>query len=127
VTHLADACALIAFYGTGSPPLTPRGIRIMQAQGVQVSPVTVWEITHKITLGRLARLPIQGASLAGFLRAEGFDEAPLGWAEMEDAARLPRHHADPMDRFLIATALRHNLTVVTCDRVFAAYGARTAW
>jgi PIN domain nuclease of toxin-antitoxin system len=127
VSYLADACALIAFYASTSPVLSPEGVAIMEASGVQVSPVTAWEITRKVSLGKLPPLPTGGASLSGFLRGEGFGEAPFGWAEAENAARLPPHHADPMDRFLIATALRHDLTIVTCDSIFAEYGVKTAW
>lgn len=127
MSYLADACALIAFYASATPALSAEGAAIMEASGVQVSPVTAWEIMRKVSLGRLPPLPTGGVSLSGFLRGEGFGEAAFGWAEAENAARLPPHHADPMDRFLIATALRHDLTIVTCDRIFARYGVKTVW
>jgi PIN domain nuclease of toxin-antitoxin system len=34
---------------------------------------------------------------------------------------LPPHHRDPFDRLLIAQARCEGLTIVTSDRVFAAY------
>jgi len=34
-------------------------------------------------------------------------------------------HADPCDRFIIATALIHEFPVVTTDERFAAYGVDT--
>jgi PIN domain nuclease of toxin-antitoxin system len=37
-------------------------------------------------------------------------------------ARLPVHHRDPCDRLLIAQARAEDLTVVTADPRFAAYG-----
>jgi PIN domain nuclease of toxin-antitoxin system len=40
-------------------------------------------------------------------------------------AALPMHHRDPFDRLLIAQALAEELTVVTADRRFAAYGVLT--
>jgi len=40
--------------------------------------------------------------------------------------RLPFHHRDPFDRLLIAQALVEDLTVVTTDPKFHAYGVRTA-
>jgi PIN domain nuclease of toxin-antitoxin system len=43
---------------------------------------------------------------------------------LEAAAELPRHHADPFDRVLIAHALAADLGVLTRDRAFAAYGVR---
>ena len=44
---------------------------------------------------------------------------------LETAAELPRHHADPFDRVLIAHALSEDLSVLTHDRDFAAYGVES--
>jgi PIN domain nuclease of toxin-antitoxin system len=41
------------------------------------------------------------------------------------AAKLPRHHADPFDRIIIAQATHRGLTIVTRDRAFGAYGVPT--
>ena len=38
---------------------------------------------------------------------------------------LPQHHADPFDRLLIVQAQLENLTLVTRDRHFDAYGVVT--
>jgi PIN domain nuclease of toxin-antitoxin system len=40
---------------------------------------------------------------------------------------LPRHHADPFDRLLAAQAEIERLTLVTHDRLFAAYGVPALW
>ena len=39
------------------------------------------------------------------------------------AATLPRHHDDPFDRMLIAQGQIEDLTIVTGDPAFSAYGA----
>jgi PIN domain nuclease of toxin-antitoxin system len=39
-------------------------------------------------------------------------------------ATLPRHHADPFDRLLIAQALIEDVPVITADRAFRPYGVR---
>ena len=44
---------------------------------------------------------------------------------MMRAAQLPEHHRDPADRMIIATALMHDLIVVTGDEKFPQYGVRT--
>ncbi len=43
------------------------------------------------------------------------------------AATLPLHHRDPFDRILVATALRENLTLFSCDERLDAYGVRRFW
>jgi len=37
------------------------------------------------------------------------------------AGRLPEHHKDPADRIIIATALCHNLKLMSLDNIFPAY------
>jgi PIN domain nuclease of toxin-antitoxin system len=47
-------------------------------------------------------------------------------AVLEAAAQLPRHHGDPFDRVLIAHALADDMSILTRDRAFGAYGVRLA-
>lgn len=58
---------------------------------------------------------------------EGFRLVPLTAEVAEAANGLPPHHADPIDRMLIATALAEGAGVVTLDRVFARYGVGVVW
>jgi PIN domain nuclease of toxin-antitoxin system len=37
------------------------------------------------------------------------------------AGTLPEHHKDPADRIIIATALYHNLKLMSLDSIFPAY------
>lgn len=109
--------------------MSAQAIRIMTSGNVLVSPVSVWEITRKIALGKLARPTTSrfGGSYAAYLRSAGYGIAPLGWQEAEYANQLPDHHKDPMDRLLIATAILRNLAIVTNDGVFGKYPVTTLW
>lgn len=41
---------------------------------------------------------------------------------------LPRHHGDPFDRMIIATAIQEDLVLVGSDREYAKYqGLKTLW
>lgn len=126
---LADACAIVAYHGAGGATMTEKGREAMRTGDVLVSPITVWEITRKVALGKLPRPVPPGftGTLAEFLRSRSYRLAPLGWEEAEYTNTLPQHHADPMDRILIATALVHGLPIVTSDAAFAPYGVRTIW
>lgn len=122
--HLADACAIIVFFA--ERPMSTRLRTAMQRQDVFVSPVTVWEITRKAAQGYF----LPGWRDGGFVRlleSQGFKWLPLSWAEAERANLLPPLHKDPMDRLLIAQALSNDMTVITSDRIFPAYGVRTIW
>ncbi len=61
-----------------------------------------------------------------------FMEDPTAPLSPEDwpayAAQLPPIHADPCDRFIIATAALHKLRILTCDEKIRAYPeARVEW
>jgi PIN domain nuclease of toxin-antitoxin system len=40
---------------------------------------------------------------------------------------LPPHHADPIDRMLIAQAQAERLTIITHDRKFEPYPVQVLW
>ena len=109
--YLADACALLAYFSRMGV-LSAAGRAAMRGE-VFVSPVTVWELTHKAGAGKLPPLPTENGSFVGWLEAEKFRFQPLTWADAERANRLPPIHKDPMDRMLIAEALNAGLTVIT--------------
>jgi len=129
LNFLADACALIVFHGYGGQTMSEVGKVAMSRGDVFVSPMTVWEISRKVALGKLARPAPPGfnGSLAEWLRQVGYRVMPLSWDDCERANGLPMHHKDPTDRMLIATALNRAMTVITDDDVFEQYGVSTIW
>jgi PIN domain nuclease of toxin-antitoxin system len=93
--------------------------RITTAGRVFVSAATVWELTIKTMLGKLAvppqfssRLTDQGLSLLSVTaeQAEGIRAFP----------ELVRH--DPFDRLLVAQASMAGLELLTADRVLLGLG-----
>jgi PIN domain nuclease of toxin-antitoxin system len=126
--YLADACALIVFLGSDQPErIMPRAAPLMRSADIRVSAITVWEITRAASIGKLPSVWSPYPSLSLLLRAQGYVMQNLGWEEAEQANLLPAHHKDPMDRMLIATALRHDLAVLTDDAVYPRYGVETIW
>ena len=91
------------------------------ATPVVVSAASAWEMAIKAGLGKLT---IPG-DLAGELKRQGFDELPVTVQDGVAAGALPRHHADPFDRMLIAQAVRQRFVLVTADRRFADYDVLT--
>lgn len=114
----------MALWALGDPArLTPDERALMVDPGIDrcLSPVSVWEAAIKREAGRL-RAP---RNLSAVLGAE-FRMLEITAVLLEEAAELPRHHADPFDRVLIAHALDDDLDVMTRDTMFAAYGVRIA-
>lgn len=129
LTFLVDACALIVFHGYGGETMTEAGKLAMIYGDLLVSPITVWEITRKVALGKLERPAPPGfnGGFSAWLKEAGYRVAPLTWDDCERANALPMHHKDPMDRMLIATALERKLTIISDDSVFGDYGVTTLW
>ena len=88
---------------------------------VFVSAITAWEISVKRAKGRM----VAPADLAGIVDEKGFTHLPLTFHHAEQAGRLPMHHRDPFDRFLVAQAQGEGLVLVTRDARLPLYGIRT--
>jgi PIN domain nuclease of toxin-antitoxin system len=114
----------VALWALGDPArLTAeeRSLLIDPAIDRCLSPISVWEAAIKRQAGRL-RAPRR---LSAVLAAE-FRMLEVSAALLEAAAELPRHHADPFDRALIAHALQDDLGLLTRDDAFTRYGVRLA-
>jgi PIN domain nuclease of toxin-antitoxin system len=81
-----------------------------------VSPVSTWEISLLYDSGRLKLTDGPETWVQKAITLAPLREAPLTHeiALATRSVRLP--HRDPADRFLVATALVHGLTLVTADR-----------
>ena len=88
---------------------------------VFISAITAWEISVKRAKGRL----VAPDDLAGIVEEKGFTHLPLTFHHAEQAGRLPMHHRDPFDRFLVAQARGEGLVLVTRDAWIPLYDIRT--
>ena len=91
---------------------------------VYVSAASAWEIAIKAGLGKLAVPPDLDHWLPAEIAAAGLTPLPIDLNHALGVERLPRHHTDPFDRLLIAQAIVDDITLVSADRAFDAYGVR---
>lgn len=87
---------------------------------VFVSAATAWEMSIKQSLGKLDA----PSDLVDQVARNRFEPMPITLAHAYAAGALPRHHDDPFDRMLVAQALAEELTLVTRDPRFEAYGVK---
>lgn len=87
---------------------------------VFVSAITGWEIAYK----RVQKRIVAPDNLEVLIEERGFTHLPLTFLHAECAARLPMHHRDPFDRFLIAQAQTDGLILVTRDERIPLYDIR---
>lgn len=91
------------------------------ATEVLVSAASVWEIAIKVSMGKLR---IDGVDLSRadeLVPTSGFRELPISARHAAAAGALPRLHADPFDRVLVAQARVENATLVSRDPEVARY------
>ena len=98
---------------------------------VFVSPVSLWEISLKYTLGKLKLSGITPDAFPRVCSEMGFSELSMSSKECVTFYKLPRlEHRDPFDRMLIWQAIQQDLQFVSCDRAMEAYrelGLHLVW
>jgi PIN domain nuclease of toxin-antitoxin system len=101
--------------------LQDRGNRIF------VSAASAWELAIKVGKGKL-RLPTGGEDrIQSAIAAAGFEELSVTVMHAFATRLLPRLHADPFDRLLVAQCRSENLTLVTNDRLLRRYPIDHLW
>lgn len=82
---------------------------------VWLSPISVWELLVLAERGRVRLTPGPRQWLATALSETPAHEAPLNHQVAVRSREVLPAHADPADRFLVATALIYDLVLVTAD------------
>jgi PIN domain nuclease of toxin-antitoxin system len=99
---------------------------IETADSVYISIASLWEIAIKLSIGKLS-LRSNYESIEASLEPAGIGLLPISFADTVRVMNLPLHHRDPFDRILIAQAINHSLTLVSCDAAFTAYPIQLRW
>jgi PIN domain nuclease of toxin-antitoxin system len=84
------------------------------------SPVSLWEIALKQTLGR-RDLRVDIRMLRRGMLDNGYLELPITGAHAIAMESLPPLHSDPFDRMLVAQARSEGASLLTADPLVAQY------
>ena len=127
MTLLLDTHALLWFQG-GDRRLSRAAREAIESDDAVrfVSAATVWEMTIKVSLGRL-RLPVSVDEYMAEKLGQGYRMLAVSWTHAAAVERLPWHHRDPFDRLLAVQALSEKCALVTRDKVFRRYAVKTVW
>jgi len=91
------------------------------------SAASAWEIAIKHALGRLP-LPTKPEKFVPQIREQsGIETLPIDEESALYLSKLPRLHADPFDRILVAQAIVHGMTILTPDDAIEQYAVRVLW
>jgi PIN domain nuclease of toxin-antitoxin system len=88
--------------------------RALEDDQLAVSVISFWEITLLIAKRRVRSID-PAAETRDFILRAGIGELPLTGEIAILAGELDSLHGDPADRFIAATAIRHDATLVTAD------------
>ena len=102
----------------------PREIRAIIEDGTNdifVSVASVWEIAIKRASGKLTF----AEPIVETVEKLSFTLLPVSGSHAEYAGGLPRHHADPFDRLIVAQAHLEGLVLATHDRLLRPYRVAT--
>ncbi|MBL9174455.1 MAG: type II toxin-antitoxin system VapC family toxin [Verrucomicrobiales bacterium] len=126
---LLDTCALL-YLGNDVSALSQTAADAIRSPGtmVAVSSISAFEVGQKAARGQL-RLPLPVDQwFVRMLRQHRLRELPISGVIAARATLLPFIHRDPFDRILVATAMEHQLTLLTPDQTIRQYpGLKTLW
>lgn len=125
--NLLDTHALIWFLN-GDNQLSAKARQAIEKKNAAnfVSIASLWEISIKISLGKL-ELNAPYKSLQNELLKNGFDILSITFEDTLTLASLPFHHRDPFDRIIISQAINNNLSILSTDQYFGLYQPQIIW
>jgi PIN domain nuclease of toxin-antitoxin system len=120
---LLDTHAFLWFIA-GSPQLS--GMARQQIEDATnaryLSVASLWEIAIKVSIGKLTLAHPFATFIPQQLVNNDIHLLGIALAHTVSVANLPFHHRDPFDRLLVAQASEDDLTLVSADPAFDAYG-----
>jgi PIN domain nuclease of toxin-antitoxin system len=125
---LLDTHAFLWFI-QGSQNLSETARNLIEDQENQklLSIASLWEISIKVSIGKLD----VGMTIAQLLSREvygnGFEVLAIQASHLDELTRLVFHHKDPFDRLIIAQALAERMPLVTRDEAFGHYAVSLLW
>ncbi len=125
---LLDTHALLWFIG-GSDRVTHAAREaIVRPDNLKlVSLATLWEMAIMASLGRLRTREALEPFILRQMELNGFHLLHIQTSHACRVAELPFHHRDPFDRLLAAQCLCDDLTLISGDAAFDAYGVDRVW
>jgi PIN domain nuclease of toxin-antitoxin system len=126
--YLLDTAIFLWSFGP-TEKLNRQAMTVLEDNATQLflSAASSWEISIKSASGKL-KLPERASTyVPKRLRSHGVRSLPISHIHALAAGELPRHHADPFDRMLIAQAMSEDMVLMTADPTFRKYSIDILW
>ena len=92
----------------------------INAADVYVSAASIWEISIKSAVGKLAA---SASDILASIEPAGFSLLAITGEHAAKVAELPLLHKDPFDRMLVAQAAVEPMQLLTNDEILRGYGS----
>jgi PIN domain nuclease of toxin-antitoxin system len=122
---ILDTCALLSLADLAKKKLKRPTLRLIASSNtLYISACSLFEIALKARWGLLQVAPVKSTTAFWEATISRYEctVLPVEADDFSRAANLPDHHNDPLDRIIVARAIRTNSEVVSYDRKLAAYG-----
>lgn len=86
-----------------------------------LSIVSLWEISIKISLNKLALQMSFTDLVSQQVYGNAIELLAIQAAHLDELAQIPFHHKDPFDRLIIAQSIVENMAVISKDTAFTRY------
>ncbi len=113
---------VLLWWLTDSENLGPKARRMFLSDNPVISPVLLWEIAIKASLGKLTA---DVGEICEVITAQGFERLGFSDRHMVALQALPFHHRDPFDRMLIVQSDTEQIPLLTSDEKIVAYPIQT--
>ena len=111
----------VLLWALGDVARLPRSAKkLIEESDVYVSAASIWEISIKASLGKLAADPVR---VLAAIEPAGFSLLSISCEHAAGVHGLPEHHRDPFDRMLIAQAQLEAMELLSRDRNLLSYGS----
>lgn len=125
---LLDTCTFI-WLAAEPRKLSAKAKRLLRGDDAKImlSDLSVLEICFKQSAGKL-QLPMAAADwIEEQSEIWELEKLPISRSVFYRASELAMIHRDPFDRLLVATALEYRATILSPDKVVAAYPVTCVW
>ncbi|MBL8027419.1 MAG: type II toxin-antitoxin system VapC family toxin [Fibrobacteres bacterium] len=125
---MLDTCALIWYSLLDKELLSRKAAqKIEEASEIMISSISIWEIGIKVKKKDLI-LPISIDSYVNRLKQmDTFKIIPLEEDIIIRSLNLDWDHKDPADRFIVATAQKYGIPLLTADKLIRSFYSQAVW
>ena len=103
-----------------------RAIIADEANQLNFSVVSIWEIAIKLNIGKL-KIEHSIEDIYQLLAQLKIEVIPIYRSDLDIYLTLRLHHRDPFDRLIIAQAIDRELILISADGAFEPYPVKRIW